>query len=219
MKILAPVGGQVDTYGIITAPNHRGIPLGIQQGKYWAADLGALEGPDFVKKINLDQVAEWLPTMRPFRDKCLFLAGGDIVGDAVSTLEAYHEFKHYFDEFPIAYVAQNGAENLPIPDDCAAVFVGGIPMLDRPIKTQKNGIVYMDWKDSMEAVSVIKRAQGVGKHVHIGRVNWHRRYKIFALLDGSENFTFDGTRTRFDGTAKTIRAWKSYQIQVPLLRI
>lgn len=190
-------------YGIITAPNHKGVPLEIVNGKPWAGDLGALQGPDYVKKINLSAVADWLPVMRPYKTQCLFLAGGDVVGDADATLETYAEFEHYFTDWPLAYVAQNGAEDLPIPPDCAAVFIGGDT----------------EWKESMAAVSVIKRAQAMGKHIHIGRVNWGRRYRLFAMLAGSEHFTCDGTRTRFDGREKTENAWRGYEAQKPLFGI
>lgn len=135
--------------------------------------------------------------MRPYQSRCLFLAGGDIVGDATTTLETYAEFEHYFTDWPLAYVAQNGAENLPIPATCAAVFIGGDT----------------EWKESMEAVSVIKRAQTMGKHIHIGRVNYERRYRLFSMLEGSENFTCDGTRPRYEGREKTIKAWKNYEAQ------
>ena len=203
MKFLYPGGGKSKMYGVITAPNHKGIPFGIVNGKPWAGDLGALMGPDYVKKINLSKVAEWLPVMRPYKPQCLFLAGGDVVGNADATLETYAEFGRYFTDWPLAYVAQNGAENLPIPADCAAVFIGG--------DTQ--------WKESIAAVSVIKRAQVMGKHIHIGRVNWGRRYRLFATLEGSEYFTCDGTRTRFDGREKTEKAWLSYEAQKPLISI
>lgn len=201
MKFLYPGGGKTRAYGIITAPNHKGVPVDIVQGKPWAGDLGALAGPDYVKKINLSAVAEWLPTMRPYRPRCLFLAGGDVVGDAQATLETYEEFYHYFADWPLAYVAQNGAENLSIPKSCTAVFVGGDTA----------------WKCSMMAVSVIRRAQTMGKHIHIGRVNWTNRYRIFRILQGSENFTCDGTRPRFDGREKTMRAWEGYEAQPPLI--
>jgi hypothetical protein len=194
MKFLYP-GGGVNSCGVITAPNHRGIPAGIKNGNPWAGDLGCLIGPEFVKKINLKQVLEWLPLMRPYSEKCLFMAGGDIVFNAEATLEAYEEFKHYFQGWPLAYVAQNGAEILPIPDDCAAVFIGGDTA----------------WKESTEAVTVIGRALAMGKHVHIGRVNWWRRYQLFKALPGSENFTCDGTRPRYDGRQKTLEAWDQYQ--------
>lgn len=190
-------------YGIITAPNHKGIPYEIKNGKPWAGDLGALIGPDYVKKIDFNAVAEWLPTMETFRDQCIFLAGGDIVEDAKGTLETYAEFEYYFGTWPLAYVAQNGSEDLPIPGSCSAVFIGG--------DTQ--------WKESLAAVSVIKQAQTLGKHIHIGRVNWKRRYQIFNILAGSEDFTCDGTRTRYDGKIKTQNAWLGYEAQRPLFGI
>lgn len=201
MKFLYPGGGKTKAYGIITAPNHMAIPVDIVQSKPWAGDLGALTGPDYVKKIKLSAVAEWLPTMRPYRPQCLFLAGGDVVGDAKATLETYEEFYHYFTGWPLAYVAQNGAENLPIPESCAAVFIGGDTA----------------WKCSMMAVEVIKRAQTMGKHIHVGRVNWTKRYRIFRVLYGSDDFTCDGTRPRFDGREKTMRAWLGYESQPPLI--
>lgn len=203
MRHLWPGGGVDDAYGIITAPNHKGVPSGIVAGLPWAGDLGALQGPAYVKKINLDAVADWLPVMRPYKPRCLFLAGGDIVGNAAETLETYAEFEHYFTDWPIAYVAQNGAEDLPIPASCAAVFIGGDT----------------EWKESLAAVEVIRRAQRMGKHVHIGRVNWQRRFNLFNILRGSEHFTYDGTRPRYDGRDKTKRAWRGYEAQKPLISI
>lgn len=203
MKHLWPGGGVTPNHGTITAPNHKGIPSGIIAGLPWAGDLGALQGPDYVKKINLSRVADWLPLMAPYKSKCLFLAGGDIVGNSVDTLESYEEFKHYFTDWPLAYVAQNGAEDLPIPADCAAVFIGGDT----------------EWKESMAAVAVIRRAQEMNKHIHIGRVNWGRRYRSFAILKGSERFTYDGTRPRYDGRDKTMEAWLGYEAQKTLISI
>lgn len=220
MKELAPVGGETDAYGILTAPNHKGVPLGIVQGKPAAADVGCINGPSFVKRINFDATIKWLEDMEPYKSQFIFVAGADIVGDAQDTLDAYAEFERYFADWPLAYVAQNGAEKLPIPESCAAVFIGGVPMLDRPLKVKKNGeVVFMDWKDSPEAVSFINRARQMDKHIHIGRVNWYRRFKIFASLEGYEKFTFDGTRTRYQGTQKTIQAWQDYQKQPPLIRL
>lgn len=225
MKFLLPVGGVTDGHGIITAPNHKGVPAGIKAGLPWAADVGCLQGPDFVKKANFDDVFRWLnDDMKPYAENCIFIAGFDIVGDSVATLETYEEFSRYFisDGWPVAYVAQNGAENLPIPADCTAVFIGGVVMDGRFYRKSKSldGKLHpLDWKESMEAVSVIKRAQNMGKHIHIGRVNWQRKYNLFNCLTGSENFTCDGTRTRKDGTEKTIRAWNNYMAQPPLVTI
>lgn len=204
MRFLVPVGGVTENiFGVITAPNHKGVPAGIVAGLPWAADVGCLEGPAYVKRINWQTLIPWLRIMEPYRDNCLFIAGGDIVADAAATLEAYEEVTRYFGHWPAAYVVQNGAESLPIPDDCSAVFIGGDT----------------EYKESMAAVSVIKRAQSLGKHIHIGRVNWGRRYQLFNVLDGSEHFTCDGTRTRYDGVTKTLKAWRGLEAQPPLLTI
>lgn len=203
MRFLYPGGGQSSAYGIITAPNHKGIPLGIIEGKPWGGDLGCSMGPDYVKKINLSAVANWLPTMEPYKPQCLWIAGGDVVCDAVATLDAYEEFRWYFNGWPVAYVAQNGAEDLPIPEDCAAVFIGGDT----------------EWKCSMAAVSVIKRAQEMGKLIHVGRVNWGKRYRLFRMLEGSDLFTCDGNRARYDGREKTLAAWGAYEAQAALINL
>lgn len=204
MKHLLPVGGIVDNrFGILTAPNHKGVPAGIVAGLSWAGDLGCLQGPAYVKRIDFDKTLLWLKTMERFKAQCLFMAGADIVGDAQATLDTYEEFERYFDGWPLAYVAQNGAEGLPFPAGCVAVFIGGDTT----------------WKCGEGAASVIKRAQAQGLHVHIGRVNWGKRYRHFSLLTGSDEFTCDGTRTRFDGTAKTIKAWLEYAAQESLLKL
>lgn len=195
MKFLYPGGGVTSAYGILTAPNHKGVPADIVGGKIWAGDVGCLQGPEYVKKINFGAVAEWLPKMMIYKDRCLFLAGFDVVFDAQATLDAYEEYQDYFPGWPLAYVAQNGAESLPIPSTCTTVFIGGDT----------------EWKESYEAVMVIQRAQAMGKHVHIGRVNWWRRYELFRALPGSELFTCDGNRQKYDGREKAVDAWMEYQ--------
>jgi len=203
MKFLAPIGGTTTAYGILSAPNHKGIPADIKAGKPWAGDVGCLQGPAYVKRIDVQKTLDWLVTMKPHKDRCLFVAGADIVEDAKATLEAYEEFERYFTSWPLAYVAQNGSEDLPFPTGFSALFVGGDT----------------DWKCSMAAVSVIKRAQAVGAHIHIGRVNWGNRYRIFRVLDGADQFTCDGTRPRYDGVKKTLTAWHGYEAQPALITL
>ena len=171
----------------------------VKSGAIWAGDLGCLIGPDYVKKIDFEKAFLWLERMSEYGKNCIFIAGGDVVCDAKSTLETYEEFEHYFDGWPLAYVAQNGAENLPIPATASAVFIGGDT----------------DWKCSMAAVAVIKRAQAKELHVHIGRVNHKKRYDAFRILSGSENFTCDGTRVRFERD-KALRDWRNYERQIPI---
>lgn len=202
MRFLLPVGGIVDRrFGILTTPGHKGIPAGIPAGMDWAADTMA-----YTNGFQPDVFFPWLKTMKPYRDRCLFVPVPDKVGDARATFWLYQKWAGQFDGWSLAFVAQDGQEDLDFPGDgWQVLFVGG---------TTK-------WKVSQAAVSVIQRAQALGKRIHIGRVNWWRRYHHFRGMEGSNEFTCDGTRTRFDGTAATVEAWlgymeRAYQLRLPV---
>lgn len=199
MRFLVPVGGVVDdAFGILTTYQHHGVAAGIRAGLPWAADNCA-----FGDKFDPDRFVAWLPTMTPFRATCLFVVAPDVVGDSEATLARWHEWQPKLASWPLAFVCQDGQCPDEIPIDCDVVFIGGT--------TQ--------WKLSESATSCIRWAQANGKGVHIGRVSWGRRYAHFRILIGSERFTCDGTRQRFEGVKKTLRAWKGYQNQPPLLQI
>lgn len=196
MRFLVPVGGVVEgVYGILGSYKHRGVPAGIQAGLPWAGDNCAYTGFNHQRFIN------WLELMNGYRHTCLFVAAPDSVGNAEATLYAFEDWWHIISnyELPVAYVAQDGSEDLEIPEGAEAIFIGG---------TTK-------WKESAGAVDMIRRAQELGLHVHIGRVNWGKRYRMFRVLDGSDHFTCDGTRTRYDGVERTLEAWRSYENQDP----
>ena len=198
MKFLIPIGGSIDTsFGILTSPHH-GTTSGIHDGALWAADNGA-----FTKGFQPQKYFNWLDRMMPYRDECLFVTVPDIVGDAIQTLDNWRHWVRYFDGWSLAFVAQDGQENLSMPRGFDTLFIGGST----------------EWKESQGAIDCIKRAQDMRKHIHIGRVNWKRRYNLFNVLDGSIMFTCDGTRTRFDGKDKTLKAWRSYMAQRPLITI
>lgn len=204
MKFLVSHGGELNgAFGVMTSPQHKGVPAAIKDGVPWAGDLGCLDGPDYVKRIDFRRAIEWLKEMEPYREQCMFIAGADVVGKAQDTLDAFEEFGRYFAGWPLAYVVQNGAEHLPFPAGISAIFLGGDT----------------EYKESMTAVSVIKRAQAAGLHIHIGRVNWRRRYDLFRVLEGSDQFTCDGTRQRYDGVEKALDAWLNYESQPPLITI
>jgi hypothetical protein len=201
MHFLLPVGGVVDHhFGILTSPAHRAIPKGIRAGMRWGGENQA-----FTKGFDPERFFGWVRTMEPYREQCLFIPPPDIVGNAIATLTSWRNWIVRFDGWPLAFVAQDGQEDLPFPDPdtFSTLFIGGST----------------DWKLSQAAVDCIKRAQRLGKHIHIGRVNWGRRYRIFRVLDGSNKFTCDGTRTRFDGVDNTINSWLAYQAQPPLITI
>jgi len=199
MRFLYPSGGDVDVYGYITTPGHLGIPIGIKNNKPWAADNQA-----FKDGFNADVFFPWLETMIPYRDNCLFVSCPDKIGDAEETLKLFEQWKGSFLGWPLAFVAQDGQEGLPFPSDgWSTLFVGGSTK----------------WKESEAAISAIKQAQLLGRHIHIGRVNWRRRYQMFAMITGSEDFTCDGTRPRYDGTEKTIEAWNGYREKTRVLKL
>ena len=201
MIYLAPIGGLIDyENGILTTPAHKNIPIGIKKGMMWAADNEA-----FTRGFDPTRFFSWLKRMKPYRDNCLFIAAPDVVGDAALTLDEWRKWSGKFDAWPLAFVAQDGQEKLSLPDPATftTLFIGGSTK----------------WKESMAAVEVIRRGQALKKRIHIGRVNWRRRYDLFNVLRGSNVFTYDGTRCRYDGVEKTIRAWRGYQAQSPLITI
>lgn len=196
---MVPVGGQVDdAFGILTTYQHFGVVAGIRAGLSWAADNCA-----FGDKFDPDKFMAWLPRMESYRPTCLFVAVPDVVGDSAATLERWHEWQPKLTGWPLAFVCQDGQLPERIPADCDVVFIGG---------TTK-------FKTGRSAIRCIQWAQTSGKGVHIGRVSWGRRYAHFRIMQGSELFTCDGTRMRFEGRDKTLRAWKGYQNQPPLIQL
>ena len=196
---LLPVGGVVDPrFGILTSPAHKGIPAGIIAGMDWAADNGVYSGA-----FNAETYLPWLESMREYAATCLFVLAPDVVGDATATANRYREWAHKIRRlgFPVGYAAQDGITELPLAFD--ALFIGGTT----------------EWKTGPGALLAIREAQRRGKHVHIGRVNWWQRYQYFRGLEGSDEWTCDGTRTRYGGTGPTVEAWAEYQERSYNLRL
>jgi hypothetical protein len=197
VRFLVPVGGVVDAYGILTSYKHKGVPAGIVAGLPWAGDNCAFTG------FDADRFGAWLEGMTAYRSTCLFVAVPDVVGDAAATLARYVTWAQAMDGWPLAYVGQDGSEDYDIPPSASALFIGGTTA----------------WKESQAAIDMIRRAQARGLRIHIGRVSWNRRYRMFRVLDGSELFTADGNRQRFEGVKKTLIAWKGYEDQPPLIQL
>jgi hypothetical protein len=183
-----------NAFGLLTSPQNARP----KHSQLWAADNNA-----FTQGFRPYVFFNWLDSLWPFRDSCLFVTVPDVVGDALQTLDNWRHWVRYFEGWPLAFVAQDGQENLNMPTNFDTLFVGGSTK----------------WKESQGAIDCIKRAQKMRKHIHIGRVNWQRRYNLFNVLDGSILFTCDGTRPRFDGKNKTHKAWEGYMAQRPLITI
>ena len=202
MRYLWPAGGDVGM-GVLAAPNMLGVPEAIANGAEWAADLGCLEGPDWVKHCDVEKARAWLfETMAKYRCQCLFVTMPDRVGNADGTLAAFHQLRPRFLGWSLAYVAQDGSETLPFPYGAHTIFIGGST----------------EWKMSDAASSVIQRAVAERKHVHIGRVNNWQRYAHFRGLPNSASFTCDGTRLRWERD-KALADWLSYPSRPYTLRL
>lgn len=196
MQFLMPLAGDIDPrFGVLTS-HHHGIAAGVRAGRRWAADNGA-----YSRSFDPDRFVKWLDTMIEFRSTCLFVAAPDVVADSIATDLLWSAWYPRLSAWPVAYVAQDGA--VDIPAQAAALFVGGSTR----------------WKLSAAAVSLIRIAQARRLHVHIGRVNGGKRYNAFHVLAGSESFTCDGTRTRYIGKDRAGAMWGGYQDRMALLSL
>jgi len=132
-----------------------------QPGARFAIDNGAFAGFDAVAFRSL------LSRELPRRSLCRFVAVPDVVGSARRTMEVFRGWRASLDGWPLAFVVQDGQEDLPIPwNCCAAVFIGGST----------------DWKMSDHAATCIKAAKALGKWCHVGRVNTPARFEYFREL-------------------------------------
>ena len=159
---------------------------GVKNGQEWGADCGGYKG-----KVDVKKYIQGLRKMEEYRNTCLFVVVPDVIGSAKDTLCLYKDTVDMFKGFPVAFVAQDGQENYALPN-CDCLFLGGTT----------------SWKMSSGAIEVIRQAKG--KHIHIGRVNYRKRYQNFSGLWGkeSESWTCDGTRHAFEGLEKAIKGWK-----------
>ena len=122
-------------------------------GLTWCADNGCFSD-------KWDEAKWWKFLVDNAHDAatCLFAVAPDVVGDAWrSHLKSYPWLTRIRAlGYPVAYVAQDGLENHPIPwHDFDVLFVGGTT----------------EWKLGPAAREVVAEAKRRGKQVHMGRVN------------------------------------------------
>jgi hypothetical protein len=154
----------------------------------WAMDNGCFAN----KYPGDDAYLRALDSLEEHRDRCLFVAARDVVGDADATLAFLPGASEAIrgKGWPVALVGQDGMEALDIPWGlCDWLFVGGST----------------EWKLGPGARLLVERAQAAGKKVHVGRVNSWKRYSIFAKL-GCD--TADGTLLAFNPPmAQAVARW------------
>jgi hypothetical protein len=124
----------------------------------WAADNGAFAGFNEQKFLRmLDRIGG--------KKGCLFVVAPDVVTNARATLELFHAWHREIAArgLPVAFVAQDGQEALPVPwKRIDALFVGGST----------------EWKLSEHARALCRKAKAKGKWVHMGRVNTRKRMQL-----------------------------------------
>lgn len=164
-------------------------------GRKWAADNEAFKG-----KFEWGAFSDWLVEMRPLSPDCLFAVAPDVVGDSCATLDLFRRYGWRIRAlgYPVAYVAQDGCENLPLPP-ADALFIGGSD----------------DFKESRAVDTVITRARVAGMWVHAGRVNTQRRIRHFQRVGVD---SVDGTCLTFGWRANYPRLNAALQ-QRPLMRL
>lgn len=181
-----------DQFGFITSPliGRCGSAISrIRKGYPWICDNGA-----FKDNFDPDLFFDFLQGLRSHQESCLFAVCPDKYLQADKTLEMFDQYAPRIREmgFPVAFVAQDGQENLPFPDSFDALFVGGSD----------------PWKMSPKGSRIIKQAQKLGKWIHIGRVNSRKRIRYFSLLNVD---SFDGTHIIYspDKNRKYLIKWMS----------
>lgn len=199
MRFLLPTGGNHNGFGTLVSPFKSGIPITIKKGIPWACDNNA-----YTKGFQATKLIEYLERLIPHRKTCMFVVVPDSVGNWCETNDRFRwvAWKIKALEYPIAYVAQDGCENQHWPPSFDVLFVGGTT----------------EWKLSENAIWCIKKAQRMKRGIHIGRINTWKRYKHFRLLEGSEEFTCDGTKIRYE-RKKTLNEWSCYEKQKKLFSI
>jgi len=128
----------------------------------------AIDNGCYANKWEEGYWLDWLATIPT--DKCLFAVAPDVYPDAKASLERGLKYTDLIRSmgFPVAIVAQDGAEKIDYPwDEFDCMFIGG----ERTPKAKD------EWKISKEAELVCNRARNAGKWVHMGRVNSLMRLK------------------------------------------
>lgn len=162
-------------------------------GQIWAADNGRFSASE---NYSDDRYLAWLASMPA--ESCLFATAPDVVADPTATLALSVPMLAPIRAlgYPVALVAQDGLENLPVPwEDIDALFIGGTT----------------EWKLGEGARVLVAAARRRGRWVHMGRVNSFRRYR-YAEQIGCDSA--DGTVLKHD-PQRPVMAWQGHVADNP----
>lgn len=120
----------------------------------------------------------WIGKRRRYADRCRFITAPDVLCDAAATLERSAPMLPAIRRlgFRVAFVAQNGLEDLVIPwPSFDALFIGGDTT----------------WKLGAHVRALVSEARHHGKWVHMGRVNsWERLREAWRMGCDSADGTY-----------------------------
>lgn len=154
--------GHPDFGWLKTPANGNAIATITESRVLWACDN------DCFKRLNRPKYLRMLRAVSG-QPRLLWVACPDVVADARATLLRFALWQPSlsYRDVPIAFVAQDGQESLPVPwDAIRCLFIGGSTA----------------WKEGPHAAALIHAAHDRGKWVHVGRVNTLRRYWLFSSL-------------------------------------
>ena len=141
--------------------NDTGLPIACDNGCFKAFNEKAYRSM-LRKSSEADTSLEWVTVP-------------DVVADARETHRLFMQWQPVLEAFPLAYVLQDGAEDVDLPFHLfRCLFVGGTT----------------EYKLSQTAADIIKVAQEKQKRIHMGRVNSDRRLR-YAMHIGVDSV--DGT--------------------------
>jgi hypothetical protein len=157
----------------------------MRAGTTWCADNGCFNDAKF------DEARWWrfLQDNATDAGSCAFATAPDVLGDAQKTLNRSAPWLPRIRElgYPVAFVAQDGADQYPPPwGEFDVLFIGGSTA----------------FKLGPEARSLIAEAKRRGCRVHMGRVNSLKRYR-YAEAVGCDSA--DGTYLIFGPTVNLPR--------------
>lgn len=161
------MNGFGESFGVATAPAMKMVSKAIQEGRPWGCDNDAFSG-----RFEAERFLRFLVLLQPYRETCLYVSVPDVVGNAIATLQQWRTRPWWWRikemAFSVAFVAQDGQElfDFPPSDQWDVLFVGGTTA----------------WKLSAGADECITRAQRLGKHTHVGRVNSVKRLRHFERI-------------------------------------
>ena len=164
----------------------------------WAMDNGCYTGT----YPGDDAYMALLERLEPHRDRCLFVAVPDVVGDAEATLALFAPMARRIRDagWPVALVAQDGMTSRMVPwDDLDWLFIGGST----------------DFKMSPAVDLLIDAALRRDTEAHIVRHNSWSRFQHFAAIGAD---TADGTFIAFgpDRNLPQVMGWMSAPVQTRL---